>query len=191
MNSELENSAVSHERRSVARARIQARGGWDHCQPVDPVGLLQARRRLGWLSPGVAPRPRRDRRGLHRDGRSRAGQACVALPTGDARTGRPLVAEHVAGRHAVLARHSDGRNGPPHSPGGSGGASGRHRHQLARRVVANGASGGCISRAQWSRKSARSLGGRAGILPVYHRDRGRRAPRRGRSSRRRSEQDRS
>src|SRR5207253_9082141 len=59
--SELENSAVSHERRSVARARIQASGGWDYCQPVDPVGLLQARRRLGWLSPGVDPRPRRDR----------------------------------------------------------------------------------------------------------------------------------
>ena len=43
-SAELENPAVPHERRSVTRARIQARGGRDHCQPVDPVGFLQTRR---------------------------------------------------------------------------------------------------------------------------------------------------
>ena len=48
---------------------------------------------------------------------ARARQARVAIPAGDAGTGRPLVTEHAARRHAVLARHSDGRNGPPHSSG--------------------------------------------------------------------------
>jgi glucoamylase len=46
-------------------------------------------------------------------------QARVAIPPGDPRAGRPLVAEHVARWHAVLARNSDGRNGSPDSPGGS------------------------------------------------------------------------
>ena len=58
--------AVSHQRRRAAHARIQTRGRRRHRQPVDPVGLLQARRRPGRLSPGVAARSRRDRRRLHR-----------------------------------------------------------------------------------------------------------------------------
>ena len=125
---EVTKPAVSHQCRGVAHARIQTRGRRDHCQPVDPVGLLKARRRSGRLSLGVAARPRGDRRRLHRDGCARARQTRVAIPPGDARTGRPLVAEHVARRHAVLARHPDGRNGPPHSPGGSRRSSRRHRH---------------------------------------------------------------
>ena len=128
-STEVANPAVSHQCRGVAHARIQTRRRRDHCQPVDPMGLLQARRRPGRLSPGVAARPRGDRRRLHRDGRARARQARVAIPPGDARTGRPLVAEHVARRHAVLARHSDGRNGPPDSPGGSRRSAGRHRRE--------------------------------------------------------------
>ena len=61
--------------------------------------------------------------------------------------------------------------------------------QLARRVVADGAASGGISRAQWSRESAGSLGGRAGLFSVYHRDGNRRAPGRRRSGRRGSEHD--
>ena len=66
---------------------------------------------------------------------------------------------------------------------------GRHRRELARRVVADGAASGGISRAQWSRESAGSLGGRARLFAVHHRDRDRRAAGRRRSGRRGIEQD--
>ena len=41
--------------------------------------------------------------------------ARAALPAGDAGSRRPLVAEHVARRHAVLERHPDGRDGAARS----------------------------------------------------------------------------
>ena len=39
---EVAKPAVSHQCRGVTRARIQTRGRRDHCQLVDPMGLLQA-----------------------------------------------------------------------------------------------------------------------------------------------------
>ena len=125
---QVTKAAVSHQCGGAAHARIETRGRRGHRQPVDPMGFLQARRRPGRLSLGVAARPRRDRRRLHRDGRARARQARVAVPAGDAGTRRPLVAEHVARRHAVLARHSDGRNSAADSPGRSRRPPGRDRH---------------------------------------------------------------
>ena len=55
--------------------------------------------------------------------------------------------------------------------------------------MADGAASGGISRAQWSRESAGSLGRRAGLLSLYHRDRNRRAAGRCRSGRCGIEQD--
>ena len=122
------NPALSDQRRGAADARIEARRRRDHRQPVDSLGLLEARRRPRRLSPGVAARPRGDRRRLHRHRRARARQARAALSAGDAGARRPLVAEHVARRPALLARRADGRNGTPDSPGRSCGARGRDRH---------------------------------------------------------------
>ena len=94
--------------------------GGDHRQPVDPVGLLQGRRRPGRLSPGVAAGSRRDRRRASSpSARTSTCEARAAVSAGHAGTRRPLVAEHVARRHAVLARHSDGRNGLADSAGRS------------------------------------------------------------------------
>ena len=92
-------AAVSHQCRGAAHARIQARGRRDHRQPVDPVGLFQAGRRSGRLSPGLAARSRGDRRRLHRDGRARASQARVAIPAGDARS-RTAIGRRTCGSTA-------------------------------------------------------------------------------------------
>ena len=96
--SEGTNRAVSHQCSGAADPRIEARRRRDHREPLDPVGILQARRRPGWLSPRLAARPCRDRRRVHRDRRTRARQTGAALPAGDAGARRPLVAEHVARR---------------------------------------------------------------------------------------------
>jgi glucoamylase len=95
----------------------------------------------------------------------------------------------VARRYAVLARHSDGRNGTPHPPGGSRRSSRRHRPQLARRDVADGAASGGISRPQWSREPAGSLGRAARLFAFYDRDGNRCAAGRRRPGRRGIEQD--
>ena len=95
-----------------------------------------------------------------------AGQARAAVPAGDAGTRRPLVAEHVARRHAVLARHSDGRDGAADSAGRS-----RVRARRARRRRRGMRSGRwCGERPRFSRatvRSARRIAGRK--IPAMHR----------------------
>ena len=86
-----------------------------HREPLDSVGLLQRRRRSRRLSPGLAARPGRERRRTaRRRGRPRRRAACS--PTcGHPGGRRPLAAEHVARRHALLDRHPDGRDRPSRS----------------------------------------------------------------------------
>jgi glucoamylase len=111
--------AVPPQRGSAADARIETCRRRRHRQPVDPVGLLQGRRRPGRVPPDVAAGSGRD--GGRLPGRRRAPRrkARAPVPGSDAGAGRPLVAEHVARWHAVLAGRADGRNGASDSPGGS------------------------------------------------------------------------
>ena len=86
-------------------------------QPVDPLGRRQRRRRPGRLSSGLAARPRGERGRAAGRGDVRQRAANAGLPDVHAGRRRALAAEYVAGRHAVLVRHPDGRNGVPDPAG--------------------------------------------------------------------------
>jgi hypothetical protein len=104
-------------------------------------------------------------------------------------TGRALVAEHVARRHAILAGYPDGRNGAADSPGGSRCSRRRDRPERAGRVLADGAASRHVSRPSRSRQPAGSLGGRFRLLPVHPRRRNCRAVGGRRFGRRRRSRD--
>ena len=183
--------AVSPQRRGAADARIEARRRRRDRQPVDPVGLLEGRRRPGRLSPGVAARSgARPPAASSPSARATHARRVLRYPAGHAGAGRPLVAEHVARRHAVLARHSDGRNRAADSAGRSRRARRRDRPARARRILADGAARRRVSRPQRSRQPAGSLGRRSGLLAVHHRRRNRRAAGRRRLGRRSGKRDR-
>ena len=147
------NAPVSHQCRGAADTRIEAGGGRNHRQPLHSVGIFEAGRRSGRLSPGLAAGSRRDRGRLRRHRRARARQARAALPAGDAGAGWPLVAEHVARRQAVLARRADGRNRTPDSPRRSCGARRRDRHGRTGRAAGRW----CAGRPSFSRATVPSV----------------------------------
>ena len=75
-----------------------------------PWGASHRRRRPG-LASRLAARPHRDGRRPPRH-RGERGARRPRLPPRDPGSRRPLAAEHVPRRQAVLARHPDGRDGP-------------------------------------------------------------------------------
>ena len=122
------------QRRRAARARVEDVPGRHDREPVDSVGLREGRRRSRRLSPRLAARPRRERRAAARRRRHRRCARSAALSRGHAGSRRPLAAEHVARRRAVLERHADGRNGVPDPARRSRGARAARSHRDERRA---------------------------------------------------------
>ncbi len=166
---------LSGEHGGAARARGEFIRRRLHRQPLDTLGLRQGRRGSRRLSPRLAARSRGDRRrpaGRRRHGR---GASDHPLSAGDAGGGRPLAAEHVARRHALLERRPDGRDRVSDPAGRSRLARGRAAGVEAARPLADGAAGGGLPRPQRTGHPAGSLGGGRRLLALHARGRDRRA----------------
>ena len=91
-----------------------------HREPRHPVGIQQGRQRSGRLPSRLVTRHGGGGRRLARCRRARGRAPRALLFAEHPAAGRPLVAEHVAGRLALLERNPNGRDGVADSAGGPG-----------------------------------------------------------------------
>ena len=106
---------VSH-RRAARRTSPTRFPGGDHRQPVDPVGLLEGRRRPRRLPPRLAARPGRERRrACSRPARTTTSRRVLALPARTQEADGHWPQNMWLDGTPVLERRPDGRDGASRS----------------------------------------------------------------------------